>query len=177
MKYIIHPTEGIEFDGKRIDLGITAEELKAVLGEPVAVDTEDDVTRIFYYENELRFDLAKDGRLDFIEFLGGIDGEQKPVIYGADVFDTDADELTELLNEKNGGDIIDDDEGYSYAFPEIGIGISRSARPEDIEEMIEEYEEDGEEVDEEVLEFEKRRASHWETIGLGNSEYYDFLEE
>ena len=176
MKITILPTTGIEFDGKRICLGSSAEEIKAVLGQPEDEYTEDDITRLFYFESELRFDIDKDGVLEFIEFLG-FDGELRPVIYGTDVFETDADEVLDILTEKNGGDIIDEEDGYSYAFPDIGIGITRDATSESIDEMIAEYEEDGEEIDEEVLEFEKRRVSHWATIGLGNSEYYDFLSE
>ncbi|ADU23252.1 hypothetical protein [Ruminococcus albus] len=176
MKITILPTTGIEFDGKRICLGSSAEEIKAVLGQPEDEYTEDDITRLFYFESELRFDIDKDGVLEFIEFLG-FEGELRPVIYGTNVFETDADEVLDILTEKNGGDIIDEEDGYSYAFPDIGIGITRDATPESIDEMIAEYEEDGEEIDDEVLEFEKRRASHWATIGLGNSEYYDFLSE
>ena len=124
MKITILPTTGIEFDGKRICLGSSAEEIKAVLGQPEDEYTEDDITRLFYFESELRFDIDKDGVLEFIEFLG-FDGELRPVIYGTDVFETDADEVLNILTEKNGGDIIDEEDGYSYAFPDIGIGCAK----------------------------------------------------
>lgn len=47
MKITILPTTGIEFDGKRICLGSSAEEIKAVLGQPEDEYTEDDITRLF----------------------------------------------------------------------------------------------------------------------------------
>ena len=180
MRYTLIPTVGIEFDGKKIDLGITPEELIRIMGAPEDGDIDDrepDVTKYYYHDSELRFDFDEDGKLEFIEFLGGIEGELRPEIYGADVFETNADELLELLTGKNGGDITDDDDGYSYTFIGTGIGITRSSTPEDIEDMIAESEEDGEEIDEEELEAEKLKAEHFETIGIGSSSYYDFLSE
>ena len=61
MKITILPTTGIEFDGKRICLESSADEIKAVLEQPEDEYTEDDITRLFYFESELRFDIDKDG--------------------------------------------------------------------------------------------------------------------
>lgn len=38
--------------------------------------------------------------------------------------------------------------------------------------MIEDAEEDGEPLDDDDIEYETRRANHWNTIGIGIENYY-----
>ena len=86
MKYCdaeIIPREGITFNGKKIPLGAHKEEIISLLGAP-----EFENGSLYYCGNELRFDLDADGCVEFIEFLGGIDGSLKPRIYGTDAFET-----------------------------------------------------------------------------------------
>jgi len=61
--------------------------------------------------------------VEFIEFLAGTKGKLKPEIYGASAFDTDASVLYELLKDKNNGDIDDNENGYSYRFLNISVGV------------------------------------------------------
>ena len=171
-KIILHPTEGVTIDEKEIRLGMTRAEVTALMGEPETVHNESPV-QLYYSGSELRFDFDADtGLLEFIEFLGGHDGALQPELYGVSVFAVQADELVTLLTEKNGGTLIDDENGYSYAFAEIGVGIWRERIPEDVEEMIAEAEEDGNPMDEESIAEEWKLANYWATVGIGGMEYY-----
>lgn len=62
-------------------------------------------------------------------------------------------DLFEVLKEQNHGSNIDNENGYSYFFQNIGIGIYREIIPKKIEEMIEEP------------------AKYWSSIGTGVSGY------
>lgn len=87
--------------------------------------------------------------------------------------DVDAETLISLLKQKNDGEIDDTEQGYSYGFLNISIGVYREIRPEDVLEMIEEMKIDGISTENnEDLEADKRRANHWATIGLGVAGYY-----
>ena len=55
---------------------------------------------------------------------------------------------------------------------EISVGVYREISPEDVRDMIEDAEEDGEPLDEEDIAEETRRASHWNTVGVGIEDYY-----
>ncbi|WP_207646268.1 hypothetical protein [Ruminococcus albus] len=172
MRFTILPPEGIDADGRRINIGASAEDITAVLGQPADILNDDSgLTRYYYFDNELRFDLDSNGRLSFVEFIGGTEGKLKPEIYGINAFEAGADELLSLLTENDIGAITEDG-GYSYYFPNIRIGMTRHATPEAIAEMKAEYQADGEEVSPEILAFEQKRAAHWAMIGIGQSEYY-----
>jgi len=177
MQVKIIPLEGIEFEGRKISLGMPMDDMIKALGVPCDVEQTyskggiPDGTSVYCFDNELRFDLDDD-RLEFIEFLGGPEGDLQPEIYGVPAFGTDADELVELLTEKNGEDIIDDEDGYSYAFPSIGIGVYRESTPEDVKGLSDEAEEDGDPLGIGAYESELAKASRWMTIGLGGSDYY-----
>ena len=121
----------------------------------------------------MAIDYDDSKRIEFIEFLGGIDGLLHPVIYGVSAFDAHADELTDLLLRKNNGEVVDTEQGYSYAFPNIGVGIYREIRPSDVAEMIEEMKADGIATENnEDLANDMRKAMHWATIGIGVADYY-----
>ncbi len=164
---VILPLKGIRLDGKEILLGCTADELKAVLGEPELMHKNS----LYYFGSELRFDLGADGRTEFIEFLGGTDGALQPIIYGVHAFKTDADRLYKLLAEKNGGGVTDEN-GYSYAFLNLSVGVYRESIPSDIEEMIAEAEREGFPMSAEDIEAEKKKADFPATIGIGIAGYY-----
>ena len=56
---------------------------------------------------------------------------------------------------------------------DISVGVYRSILPKDVREMIAEMEADGiPTLNNPNLELDKRRAEHWETIGIGLSGYY-----
>ena len=168
MTFTIKPLEGLQCGEQCIPLGCSKEAVEAVLGQP-------DIVRdsFYYFCSELRFDFDKNGNAEFIEFSGGIDGQIQPQIYGISAFTAEADELYEILKTHNYGEIKDTENGYSYDFCNISIGVYRESIPEDIEEMIEEMKSDGIDTENnEDLEFEKRKARHWATIGFGRKGYY-----
>lgn len=138
MKAILFPLSKIVLDDKEIRLGMTKSDVENVLGSGETYDESR-----YYYQDELAVDYSsKDNTVEFIEFLGGPDGEIQPEIYGVKAFQVDAEELLQLLSEQNGTD-IDDSEEESAAFRNISVGIYR-----------ENYED------------------RWETIGLGVKDYY-----
>ena len=166
----IYPLDRVELDGKSIFLGMKRAEVEAAIGAGQVVRGNEQ----YYYRNEMKVVYDKDEKVEFVEFLGGIDGLLKPMIYGVSVFDTDAEKLVELLTQKNSGSVRDEEQGYSYQFMEISVGLYREIRPQDVLEMIEEMKADGIPVEgNEDLEADKRRAEHWATIGFGVAGYYE----
>ena len=120
----------------------------------------------------MRFDFDDDGKVEFIEFLGGIDGKLQPTIYGVSVFQSKADTLYNILSDENHGEIDDSGNGYSYGFLNISVVVFRPNIPKDVEEMIVEAEEDGKPMDKEEMEDEMKKANYWATIGIGIADYY-----
>ena len=109
----------------------------------------------------MAIDYSDDNTVEFIEFLGGIDGFLHPVIYGVSAFDTLANELVKLLQQKNDGEIDEAEQGYSYTFLNISVGVYRETRPSDVMEMIEEMKAHGISVeDNEDVIAEMRKANH-----------------
>ena len=143
--------------------------MEALLGPAESADN-----RAWYYaESELRLDFDQSGRLEFIEFLGGLEGTLQPTVYGLPAFQTGADELIEELTRHNDGPVDDSEQGYSYAFLNISVGVYRSILPQDVQELIAEMEENGIPTrGNPDVERDRRRAEHWETIGIGLSGYY-----
>ena len=166
--FTMKPLEGIAWNDKSINLKDSKDVVKASLGQP----EEADENAYYYFNNELRIDFDEKGCVEFIEFLGGIDGKLQPVIYGVSSFQTKAEDIFNILFEKNHGDIDDNENGYSYSFLNISVGVYRSSIPEDVQEMIEEAAADGVPIDEEELEYEMKKANYWETIGIGIENYY-----
>ena len=170
MNIEIFPLEKIVIDGVSIYLGMDQSAVERAIGkgqyEPVR-------NRYYYYGTEMAIDYSENNTVEFIEFLGGIDGSVHPVIYGVSAFDTPADELADLLRQKNGGEIDDSEKGYSFAFLNISVGIYRERLLSDVMEMIEEMKADGipTEDNEDVAE-EMRKANHWASIGVGVAGYY-----
>lgn len=168
MEFEVRPLDGIYWDDKKIKLGYTKDEVKNILGKP-------DVCRnIYYYFNsELSFHFDDNSKVEFIEFLSGIDGEIQPIIYGTLAFKILADELYMLLSHKNMGEIDDSENGYSYAFKNISVGIYRESIPSSINEMIEEMKNEGIDTENnENIEIEKKKALNWCTLGIGCINYY-----
>lgn len=165
---VITPLKSVRIGGSEIRLGYTPNEFKSALGEPESLHKNS----IYYFGNELRIDFGADGKAEFIEFLGGTDGALQPTIYGVPVFKTGADELYALLAEKNGGEIVDSENGYSYAFLNISVGVYRESIPEKVEEMIAEAESEGFPMSEEDIAMEWKKAEFWATVGIGRAGYY-----
>ncbi|MBD5473470.1 MAG: hypothetical protein HDR20_11440 [Lachnospiraceae bacterium] len=165
MEIQIIPLEKIVIDGKDICLGMPKADVINLLGDGELIH------RHYYYNSELAIDYDEEGKVEFIEFLGGIDGKLQPAIYGKPAFETLADDIIDILTNKNGNEINDHENGCSYAFLNISVGIYRPTTPKDAAEDIEEMKCDGE-YDAEYAEEEMRKASHWATIGIGVKDYY-----
>lgn len=163
------PLEGLRLGEQLLPLSASKEQAEALLGPAETVRGN----RWYYLKSELRLDFDETGRLEFLEFLGGLEGQLQPTIYGLPAFQTGAGELIEELTRRNDGPVDDREQGYSYAFLNISVGVYRSILPKDVREMIAEMEADGiPTLNNPNLELDKRRAEHWETIGIGLSGYY-----
>lgn len=167
MNIEIYPLEKVVINGVSIYLGMEQSAVENAIGQGELVGN-----RFYYYDSEMAIDYDKNKKVEFIEFLGGIDGKLQPVIYSVSAFQTKAEDIFNILFEQNHGDIDDNENGYSYSFLNINVGVYRSSIPEDVQEMIEEAAEDGVPIDEEELEYEMKKANYWETIGIGIENYY-----
>lgn len=165
MKINIVPLEKIEIDGKSIELGMKKEQVIGILGLGELSN------RHFFYDNELAIDYDENDYVEFIEFLGGIEGTLHPVIYGKPVFESNADELFEILKQHNNGEIDDSENGYSYGFIETSVGIYRTSTPESVQQDIDDMKADGI-YDQGYVDDELKKANHWATIGIGKENYY-----
>lgn len=166
MNVQIHPLDKVVFDNASVCFGMEKLSVELVLGIGEGVGN-----RCYYLGGEVAVDY-KENKVDFIEFMGGVDGDIEPVIYGASAFDVNAEELVGILKTNNKGDVFDNENGYSYQFLNIGIGIYREALPEEITEMVEEAKNDGNPMSDDEIKNEMKRANHWATIGCGSAGYY-----
>ena len=82
------PLSGIRYKDKMIALTATPQEVETLLGAPYARHHHS----LYYFQNELRFDFDKNDKLQYIEFLAGIDGQIQPKIYGVCAFQAGADD-------------------------------------------------------------------------------------
>lgn len=166
------PLTGMEWKGQMIRFGQSREQVNQILGAPDSI--WDNLG--YYCGTELRVEFDANDRVKFIECLAGIDGGIQPEIYGVSAFETDAEELLEVLKRENNGPVDDSENGYSYTFLNTSVGVYREVTPEAVEEMVREL------MNVELtalghidLESENRRAHHWETIGIGEKDYYAHL--
>ena len=172
MKVEIYPLDRVELDGKSVSFGMKRAEVEVSIGAGQVVRGNEQ----YYYQNDMKDVYDKDEKVEFVEFLGGVDGFLKPMIYGVSAFDTDAEKLVELLTQKNAGTVRDGEQGYSYQFMEISVGLYREICPQDVLEMMEEMRADGIPIEGNAdLEADRRRAEHWATIGFGVAGYYGKL--
>lgn len=168
MNIEIFPLEKVVFDGVSVCLGMERSAVENAIGTGQLIGK-----RYYYFNNEVSIDYSENGTVEFIEFLGGAEGSLQPTIYGVSAFGSDAEEVAELLKQKNDGEITDTEQGYSYSFSNISVGVYREIRPSDILEMIEAMKADGIPTeDNEDLAADMRRANFWATIGVGVAGYY-----
>lgn len=147
MRVEVFPLEKITIDNKEIMLGMNINEVQKLIGIPDRVFSNHDgeTCRHYYFDSELGLDFDESGLLEFIEFLGGIDGNLRPYLYGVSAFETSADELLKMIMEQD--DEVDDSEAdYCYCFLNIGIGLWR----------------------------QDNQNKHWDTIGIGVDKYYRY---
>lgn len=166
MNIQIYPLDKVVLDHVSICFGMERAIVELALGTGEA-----NGNRVYYFNSEMAIDY-QDDKVDFIEFMGGVDGKLKPTVYGVSAFDVHANELVDLLRTNNGGEICDDENGYSYQFAHISVGIYREALPDEITEMIEEAKNDGNPMSDDEIAYEIKRANYWATIGCGAEGYY-----
>lgn len=166
MKTEIFPLDKVVIDGVKISLGMERTAVEAVIGKGQLIGH-----RHYYFNNEMAIDYKND-TVEFIEFLCGIDGTLKPVIYGISAFESQANDLLDVLKEQNAGVINDYENGYSYQFQNINVGVYREAIPCEIEQMIEEAASFGHTMSDDEIKYEMKRADHWAAIGIGVTGYY-----
>ena len=168
MKIEIYPSDKIVIDGVPVYLGMKQSDVEEAIGKGQLAGK-----RYYYYNSDMAIDYDEDKKVKFIEFLEGVDGFLRPVIYGVSAFDAHADELTELLRQKSNGEVNDTERGHSLEFPSIGVGVYREILPSDVAETIEEMKADGISVENsEDIAKDTRRADHLSTIGIGVADYY-----
>ena len=166
MNIQIHPLDKVVLDHASICLGMEKTAVELALGAGKAIGN-----RYYYFNGEMAIDY-QENKVNFIEFLGGVDGKLKPTIYGVSAFDVEADELVDVLKTNNNGELCDDENGYSYQFSNISIGVYREALPDEITKMIEEAKSDGNPMSDDEIHYEMKRANYWAAIGIGVTGYY-----
>jgi len=162
----IYPLEKIVINGDEIYLGMEKSAVEAVIGNGQAVGA-----RNYYFNGEMAIDY-NDNKVDFIEFLAGADGDIQPTIYGISAFGSDAEALYEILKKQNNGTVGDTEQGHSYQFHNISVGIYREAVPSEITELIEEAKSFENPMSNDEIQYEMKRAPHWSTIAIGVAGYY-----
>lgn len=165
MQAVLYPLSRAVIGDITVCLGADKNSIFNMLGKGESFDKK----RYFYFNSELAIDFDKENKVEFIEFLGGIDGELQPVIYGISAFEVNADDLMETLKKYNNGAINDSENGYSYGFLEISVGIYREFLPEEI---IESAKIENMSLDDEDVKKDLRKALHWATVGIGVNNYY-----
>lgn len=165
MQVSINPLENIVIDGQSIELGMSKEQVIGILGAGELSN------RHYYFGNELAIDYDENDSVEFIEFLGGIEGRLQPVIYGIPAFESNANELFEILKVHNNGEIDDSENGFSYGFIEISVGLYRTSTPESLQRDIDDMKADGV-YDQKYVDEELMKVNHWTTIGIGKANFY-----
>ncbi|MDE6592273.1 MAG: hypothetical protein K2K57_04320 [Oscillospiraceae bacterium] len=165
MQALLYPLDKAVIGDKNICLGMDKSSVFNMLGKGESFDEK----RYYYFNSDLAVDFDDKNKVEFIEFLGGIDGELQPMIYNISAFEENADDLLEILKKFNNGEIDDSENGYSYGFLEISVGIYREFLPE---EVIEDAKNNNMSLDDEDVMEDLRKALHWATIGFGVKNYY-----
>lgn len=166
MKIEIFPLDKVVVDGAAICFGMDQAAVEAAIGKGQCMGG-----RCYYFGDEMAIDY-RDHQVEFIEFLCGAEGVMKPVIYGISAFEARANDVLAVLKKQNNGAIGDGENGYSYQFHNISVGVYREAVPEEIEQMREEAARLGAPMPDHEIAYEMKRASHWATIGAGAAGYY-----
>lgn len=166
---VIFPLEKITINDIDIPLGMDKAEVTKLLGKGSASGES-----IRYFGSELGIHYDSDNKVEFIEFYSGIDGKLNPTIYGVQVFQTQASELTEIITEYDASSITYVESASELDFKNISVSVWRDITPDDVTSMKEEMIAEGvfDEDDEDYL-YDVERSQYWETIGIGVEGYYN----
>ena len=168
MNIELFPLEKAVVDGQSIPLGANRASVEEVLGTGEQVDN-----RTYYFGNNLCVEYDEAKRVSFIEV--SCNSPKSPVtatIYGEDITKNGADSILQILTEKNHGE-MENENGYSYTFFNLSVGVYRELTLDDYKELIEEMNTNGTPVEgnpDAKADFWK--STHWATIGIGTKNYY-----
>lgn len=167
IKILLEPLKGINIQGAgTIEFNLSRPELESKLGKPDSVYDN----KLFYEELELRMDLDKNQRLEFIEFIYGPVTENIELeIYGLNPFKTKSSDLIEVLKGHNTGLVDSTEEPYCYAFHGSSIGIYRNSSEAELADKMATCKANGINPEQEEWYIE---AHYFWTIGLGREAYY-----
>ena len=168
MNIELFPLEKAVVDGQSIPLGTNRASVEKMLGAGEKIDN-----RTYYFGSDLCVEYDEAKRVSFIEVACG-DPESKVTvtIYGEDVMKVGADRILHILTEKNHGK-MENENGYSYTFFNLSVGVYREITPDDYKELIEEMKANGDPVEgNHDVEADLWKSTHWATIGIGSSDYY-----
>ena len=168
MNIELFPLDKAVVDGQDITLGTDRASVEEVLGAGEQVDN-----RAYYFGSSLCVEYNESKKVSFIEVSCG--NPESPVtatIYGADIAKSGADRILQILTEKNHGE-MENENGYSYTFFNLGVGVYREITPDDYKELIEEMKANGDPVEGNPdVKTDFWKSTHWATIGIGTSNYY-----
>ncbi|MEG0928001.1 hypothetical protein [Chryseobacterium sp.] len=172
IKIEIIPLDGIHIENiGKLPLGESTFNIEKLLGPPSDSSSEE---QLFYDDYEFRIDLDENENAEFIEFIYGPFPESTELsIYGIDPFQIGANQLIEILSEKNNGDVDDCEAEYCYAFLNNSVGVWRQITEKDVEEDIadmkanNEYDENKNWLEEDLI-----KAKNFWSIGIGGKDYY-----
>ena len=175
MEFLIKPLEGIYWEDKSILLKNSIENVLSVYGNNYR-NMRDGKVVLYLFESELQIYFDVHGKVEYIMFGGGFNIELEVSIYGVNPFKTKENELFWILKDNNNGEIGDDENGYSYVFKNISVGIWRESKPETLAEFIDEINNDdsiSQDIKDKNICEETIKSSYWETIGIGIENYYE----
>jgi len=170
-KITLIPLKGLAFENNEtIGFGTSKARLFTLLGKP-SVEFE---KQLFYDDLELRIDLDRSGRIEFIEFIYGPFPEKTEIeIYGINPFKTESSELIKVLTKQNNGAVNEAEAPYCHAFLESSIGVFRDSCEADVKEVIDKMKANGEYATNEVwLNEDREKAKYFWTVGIGKKDYY-----
>ncbi len=171
-KIELTPLKGIHIaEVGTIEFGMTANEVKEILGQP----EQGEDFQLFYFSMELRLDFNSKKCLEFIEIISGPYPKAiSPILYAVNPFELLANELVDLLIQKNGTDIDYSEAPECYAFRSISVGIFREFSEEAVQQSIKESKENGMYDDEkDWLLDDLEKSKHFWTVGIGMKDYYE----
>ena len=171
-KIELNPLKGIHItEVGTLEFGMTANEVKEILGQP----EQGEDFQLFYYSKELRLDFNSQKCLEFAEIISGPYPKNiEPVLYDINPFTLSANELVDLLAQKNGSDIDCSEAPECYAFRSISVGVFREFSEEDVQQSIKESKENGMYDDEKKWLLEDlEKSKHFWTVGIGIKDYYE----
>jgi hypothetical protein len=144
--YEVIPLKGVS----PVLLGMSREESHAAMGvSPKTFRKSSDDASLTDAYDEATFQVFFDEK-DAVEYIELSSGGAIPVLYkGLPVFETQADELIEIISQDAPYDENDPELGYSYIFPLLELSLWRPAISEDEEE-----------------------GRYFSTIGIGRKGYY-----